>query len=167
MNVNTAGLTHLCVRIVATGLPPPARWSSIAEYTLERGHMLAIFALWSFLLQVYIWIHTSNNNIMRSSMAPRSVRFAVRSRKLSNFWSIKGWVTKNLLSRAQCFGRPVKPVPATFAVGSTHHPHWARVVGYGPFSGQSIRKACAPAVGTLIGWWWWWWMSHRPLGTYE
>jgi hypothetical protein len=20
----------------------------------------------------------------------------------------------------------------------------------------SIRKACAPAVGTLIGWWWWW-----------
>jgi hypothetical protein len=21
----------------------------------------------------------------------------------------------------------------------------------------SIRKACAPTVGTLIGWWWWWW----------
>jgi hypothetical protein len=33
------------------------------------------------------------------------------------------------------------------------NPHWARVVGYGPFSlgVQSIEKACAPAVGTLIG----------------
>jgi hypothetical protein len=28
------------------------------------------------------------------------------------------------------------------------NPHRARVVGYGPLS---IRKACAPAVGTLIG----------------
>jgi hypothetical protein len=29
------------------------------------------------------------------------------------------------------------------------NPHWARVVGYGPFSLCVIRKACAPAVGTL------------------
>jgi hypothetical protein len=35
-------------------------------------------------------------------------------------WSVIGWVTKNLLSRAPpCFGRHVKPlVPAAFAVFS-------------------------------------------------
>jgi hypothetical protein len=38
---------------------------------------------------------------------------------------------------------------------STTNPHWARVMGYGSFSlCVFIRKACAPAVGTLIGWWW-------------
>jgi hypothetical protein len=37
------------------------------------------------------------------------------------------------------------------------NPHWACVVGYGPVSLRVIhRKACAPAVGTLLGWWWWW-----------
>jgi hypothetical protein len=37
-------------------------------------------------------------------------------------WSVIGWVTKNLLSRAPpCFGRHVKTlVPAAFAVVSTH-----------------------------------------------
>jgi hypothetical protein len=37
-------------------------------------------------------------------------------------WSVIGWVTKNLLSRApRCFRRHVKPlVPAAFAVVSTH-----------------------------------------------
>jgi hypothetical protein len=39
-------------------------------------------------------------------------------------WSVIGWATKNLLSRARpCFGRHVKPlVPAAFAVVSTHQP---------------------------------------------
>jgi hypothetical protein len=39
-------------------------------------------------------------------------------------WSVIGWVTKNLLSRApSCFGRHVKPlVPAAFAVINTHKP---------------------------------------------
>jgi hypothetical protein len=39
-------------------------------------------------------------------------------------WSVIGWVTKNLLSRApSCFGRHVKPfVPAVFAVVSTYQP---------------------------------------------
>jgi hypothetical protein len=41
------------------------------------------------------------------------------------------------------------------------NPSWARVGGYDPFSLCSIRKACAPAVGTLIGWWWWWWGTSR------
>jgi hypothetical protein len=36
--------------------------------------------------------------------------------------------------------------------------HWARVVGFGPFSLCVIqREACAPAVRTIICWWWWWW----------
>jgi hypothetical protein len=39
-------------------------------------------------------------------------------------WSVIGWVTKNLLSRAlPCLGRHVKPlVPAAFAVISTDQP---------------------------------------------
>jgi hypothetical protein len=39
-------------------------------------------------------------------------------------WSVTGWVTKNVLSRAPpCLGRHVKPlVPAAFAVVSTHQP---------------------------------------------
>jgi hypothetical protein len=35
-----------------------------------------------------------------------------------------------------------------------YHPHWARVVGYGPFSICVIHtevSVCAPVVGTLIG----------------
>jgi hypothetical protein len=37
-------------------------------------------------------------------------------------WSVIGWVTKSLLSRAPpCFGRHVKPVvPTAFAVAGTH-----------------------------------------------
>jgi hypothetical protein len=31
------------------------------------------------------------------------------------------------------------------------NPHWARVVGYGPFSLWVIHKEDAPVVGTLIG----------------
>jgi hypothetical protein len=48
---------------------------------------------------------------------------------------------KNLLSRASpCFSRHVKPlVRAEFVVISTN-PHWARVVGYGPFSLCVIHK---------------------------
>jgi hypothetical protein len=53
-----------------------------------------------------------------------------------------GWVTKNLLSRAPpCFGTHSKLlVPAAFVVVSTHQPHWAHVVGYGPFSLCVIHK---------------------------
>jgi hypothetical protein len=61
----------------------------------------------------------------------------------SNYWSVIRWVTKNLLSRAPpCFGRHVKPLVPRFGL-------WPVV----PM--ESIRKACAPALGTLIGWWWW------------
>jgi hypothetical protein len=69
-------------------------------------------------------------------------------------WLVIGWVTNNLLSRVPpCFGRHVKSlVPAAFAIVSTHQPAlgpwW--VMARSPYV-ESIRKAYAPAVGTLIG----------------
>jgi hypothetical protein len=87
-------------------------------------------------------------------MSLRSVRFGVRSWKLSN---VGHWmVTKNLLSLASpCFGKHVNTlVPAEFAVVSTQQPAlglrgalWLVIL----MSNMYIRKACAPAVGTLIG----------------
>jgi hypothetical protein len=55
-------------------------------------------------------------------MSPQSVRFGVRSRKLSKRWSVIRWVTKNVSRAPSCFGKHVEPlVPAAFAVVSTHH----------------------------------------------
>jgi hypothetical protein len=74
-----------------------------------------------------------------------------RSCKLSS-WSVFGWVIKNLLSRApQCFGGHVKPlVSAALAVVSTHQPHWARVVRYGPLSLCVIQKeGLCPSSGDI------------------
>jgi hypothetical protein len=46
-------------------------------------------------------------------------------------WSVIGWVTNNLLSRAlSCFGRHIKPLIPIAHI----NPHWTRVVGYGSFS---------------------------------
>jgi hypothetical protein len=76
-----------------------------------------------------------------------------------------GWVTKTLSSRAPpWFGRQVKPlVPAAFAVVSTHQSALGPRGGLWPVllvvNPLRLRKACASAVGTLIGWWlWWWWI---------
>jgi hypothetical protein len=53
-------------------------------------------------------------------------------------WSVIGWVTKNLLSRAPlCFGRHVKP-SAAFVVLSTHQPALGQRGG--PFSLCVIDK---------------------------
>jgi hypothetical protein len=65
-------------------------------------------------------------------------------------WSVIGWVTKKLLSRAPpCFGRHVKS--AAFAVVNTlTNPHWALVVGYGPFSLCVIHKeGLCPSSGDV------------------
>jgi hypothetical protein len=77
-----------------------------------------------------------------SSMALRSVRFGVRSRKLSNVGQ------KFIISS---FGRHVKPLfPAAFAVVSTHQPALARVVGYGLFSLCVIHKeGLCPSSGDI------------------
>jgi hypothetical protein len=82
---------------------------------------------------------------MRSSIA-----------EVKDRWSVIGWVTKNLLSRAPpCFERHVKLlVSAAFAVVSTHQPALGSRGGLWPvllMCMQPIRKACALAVGTLIG----------------
>jgi hypothetical protein len=66
-----------------------------------------------------------------SSMAPHSVRFG-QIAEVKQRWSVIGWMTKNLLSRVKSL------VPAAFAVVS--NPHWASVVGYGPFSLCVIHK---------------------------
>jgi hypothetical protein len=57
-------------------------------------------------------------NLMRVNALRRAVAVAKQR------WSVIGWVTKNLLSRAPpCFGKHGKPlVPAAFAVVSTHQP---------------------------------------------
>jgi hypothetical protein len=61
-----------------------------------------------------------------------------------------GWVTKNLLSRAPpSFGRHVKPRLHLQSLAPTN-PHWARVVGYGPFFLCVFHKE-GPAMRALIG----------------
>jgi hypothetical protein len=73
-------------------------------------------------------------------MAPRSLRFGMRSRKMSKL--VGHWMgdQKFLIWVLLCFGSHVKPlVPAAFAVVSTN-PHWASMVGYGPFSLCDIHK---------------------------
>jgi hypothetical protein len=62
--------------------------------------------------------------------------FVVRN-KLILFY----WMGDQIISRAPpCFGRHVKPlVSVAFAVISTHL-HWARVVGYGPFSLCEVKQ---------------------------
>jgi hypothetical protein len=88
-----------------------------------------------------------------------SMRFGVCSWKLSNVgWSLDGWpkiyhlellrALEGTLSRwSRLQWQLIAPVNS----------QWARVVGYGPLSLCLIHRACALAVGTLIGWWWWWW----------
>jgi hypothetical protein len=67
----------------------------------------------------------------RTAMA---VRFAVSAiGEAKQHWSVIGWATKNLLSRAPP-RRHVKPlVPAAFTVVNTHK-STHRLVGYAPFS---------------------------------
>jgi hypothetical protein len=82
----------------------------------------------------------------------------MRSRKLSNALNGQSWdgVTKTLSSQAPpCFGRHLSRWSRLHLQSlAPTNTHWARVVGYGPFSLWVIHKeglCCAPAVGTLIG----------------
>jgi hypothetical protein len=78
-------------------------------------------------------------------MAPRSLR----SRKLSNVgWSVIGWVTKNLLSRAPpCIQRYVKLlVPVAFAVVSTHQLALGPRVGLWPVL---HNEGLGPRIGAI------------------
>jgi hypothetical protein len=66
-------------------------------------------------------------------------------------WSAIGWVTKNLLSRAPpCFGSRCSRLYLQ-SIAPTN-PHWARVVGYGPFFLCVIhKKGLCPSIGDING----------------
>jgi hypothetical protein len=74
---------------------------------------------------------------MRSSRAPRSMRFGVRSRKLSSVHqSLDGW-------------------PKLYYLELLRVSHWARVVGYGPFSLCVIHEeGLCPCSGDINTWLW-------------
>jgi hypothetical protein len=66
-------------------------------------------------------------------MAPRSVRFGVRSRKISNVGqSLDGWPKFYYVEL-------LRASEGTLSRWSIN-PHWVRVVGYGPFSLCVIHK---------------------------
>jgi hypothetical protein len=74
----------------------------------------------------------------RSSMAPGQC--ASEYEEVKQRWSVIGLVTKNLLCLAPLrFGRHVKSRLHLLSLAPTN-PHWARVVGYGPFSLCVIHK---------------------------
>jgi hypothetical protein len=54
--------------------------------------------------------------------------------EVKQLWSVIGWVTKNVISRAPpCFGRLVKPlVPVAFAIISSHQPALGPLGGLWP-----------------------------------
>jgi hypothetical protein len=75
-------------------------------------------------------------------MAPRSVRFGVRLRKLSNVGqSLDGWTKIKYLELLRAsegtLSRWSRLRLQSFA---PTNPHWARVVGYGLFSLSVIHK---------------------------
>jgi hypothetical protein len=90
----------------------------------------------------------------RSWIAPRSVRFGVRSRKLRNVGrSLNGYPKMSYLEL-------LRASEGTLSHWSRLHlqslapskPHWARVVGYGPFSLCIIHKeGLCPRSGDING----------------
>jgi hypothetical protein len=93
--------------------------------------------------------YSNDASFTLSSMAPRSVRFGVRSRQLSNVGqSLDRWpkiyyldflrASEDTLSRwSRLHMQSLAPT----------NPQWARVVGYGPLFLCVIRKTCAPQWG--------------------
>jgi hypothetical protein len=107
------------------------------------ANVVAINALASY---ENIGLNTTSSllSVLRSSIAPQSVRFGVRSRKLSNVavgQSLDGWPKIYYLEL-------LRASEGTLSRWSLLHlqslaptnPHWARVVGYGPFSLCVIHK---------------------------
>jgi hypothetical protein len=72
--------------------------------------------------------------------------------EVKQHWSVVGWVTQNLLSQAPpCFGMHVKQLALLHLQSLTPtNPHWAGVVGYGPFSLCVILKeGLCPSSGDI------------------
>jgi hypothetical protein len=80
----------------------------------------------------------------RSSIAPRSVRFGVRSRKLSNVAlgkSLDGWPKIYYLELLRASkGTLIRWSRLHLQSLAPTNPHWPCVVGYGPFSLCVIHK---------------------------
>jgi hypothetical protein len=91
-------------------------------------------------------------HILRGAMAPQSVRFGVRSRKLSN-------VGQSLDGRPKIYYLELRRASeGTLSRWSWLHlqplvptnPHWLRVVGYGPFYLCVIHKeSLSPSSGDI------------------
>jgi hypothetical protein len=75
---------------------------------------------------------------------------SIRTSQVKQRWSVIGWVTKNLLSRAPpCFGRHVKPlVPAAFAIVS-NQPALGLRVGSWPDLLMCNREGLCPSSGDI------------------
>jgi hypothetical protein len=72
-----------------------------------------------------------------------------RAIEVKQRWSVIGWVTKNLLSRASEGTLSCWPQLHLLSLTPTN-PHWARVVGYGPFSLCVIHKeGLCPSSGDI------------------
>jgi hypothetical protein len=94
----------------------------------------------------------SKSKYMMSSMAPRSVRFGVRSPKLSNVrQSLDGWPKIYYLELLRpSYGMLSRWSQLHLQLLTPTNPHWARVVGYGPFSLCVIHKeGLCPSSGGI------------------
>jgi hypothetical protein len=90
--------------------------------------------------------------ILRSSMASRSVRFGVRSWKLSNVCqSLDGWPKIYFLESLRASeGKLSRWSRLHLQSLAPTNPHWARVVGYSPFSLCIIHKeGLCPSSGDI------------------
>jgi hypothetical protein len=97
------------------------------------------------------------SNIWKNSIAPWSVHFGVRSRKLSNIGrSLDAWPKIYYLELLRASEGTISCGPGCILQSlAPTNTHWAHVVSYSPSPYVlSIKKACAPAVRTIIGWWW-------------
>jgi hypothetical protein len=105
---------------------------------------------WDFIIVIDLYLEELDGPVISA------LRRAIEKDK--QHWSVIGWVTKNLLTRARpCFGSTLSRWSRQYlqSLAPTNR-HWARVVGCGPFSLCVIHKERRPpAVRRLIGWWWW------------
>jgi hypothetical protein len=100
-------------------------------------------------------------------MGSQSVRFGVRSRKLRKVGqSWDGWPKIYYLDLFRASKGSLSRWSRLYLQSLARtNPHWSAwcVMPRSPYV-WSIRKACALAVGALIGWWWWL-LTHLDVGS--
>jgi hypothetical protein len=135
--------------------PVPLKiWSTAAICTTPLVNKM-VDVCWILQMMIgLIYINTTNSPKQlrqpRSSMAPWSVRLGVRSRKLSNVvQSSNGWPKVYYLELLHASKGTLSRKLHLQSLAPTN-PHWARVVGYGPFSLCVIHKqALCPSSGGI------------------